>query len=139
MKVQTINIKEGYPPSDVAVANMEIEMWLLIFQLWDIIILIISSFVYLLDFPFFSLSASFLAKYTTIILLNSLISFSHLLYGTPRLSLAKSKSRNLPMPVSLSKKLIYSVCCHKPPRIVMTTTKRTNFSGKSLEWPFAPV
>ena len=26
MKIKTINIKEGYPPSDVAVANMEIEI-----------------------------------------------------------------------------------------------------------------
>ena len=26
MKVKTINIKEGYPPSDVAVANMELEI-----------------------------------------------------------------------------------------------------------------
>ena len=26
MKIETINIKEGFPPSDVAVANMEIEI-----------------------------------------------------------------------------------------------------------------
>ena len=26
MKIETINIKEGYPPADVAVANMEIEI-----------------------------------------------------------------------------------------------------------------
>ena len=31
MKVETINIKEGFPPSDVAVANMEIEIEALTF------------------------------------------------------------------------------------------------------------